>query len=332
MARLLALLLVAACAGGCASSKSLMTVKVPVTDLRGQPNTAATLAAHDPLQETQLLYGEQVKVVKKSEGWVQVEALEQQEFSHAKRWQGYPGWVPAATLVPWDAFLSPTIVVTAKWAQGLNEPYASTPSSWRFPLGTRLRATDMGGAFWMVELVDGGDAVYLRAGDARSLRSLEEATADERRQLIVRSAERLLGDGYFWGGRSPQAPEWGGRSPQAADASLRVSGVDCSGLTNLAYRAAGVDIPRDAHEQFLRATPVEMLRPGDLLFLSERGDPKRIVHVMLYAGGDALIEGPGTGLAVRRIAVSERLGRPVGQLARGTVVDGQTVTFGSFVQ
>ena len=60
--------------------------------------------------------------------------------------------------------------------------------------------------------------------------------------------------------------------------------MDCSGLVNLAYRAAGLDIPRDAHEQFLRAKPVNALQPGDLIFLSERQNPKRIVHVMLYEG------------------------------------------------
>jgi cell wall-associated NlpC family hydrolase len=110
-----------------------------------------------------------------------------------------------------------------------------------------------------------------------------------------------------------------------------VTGVDCSGLINLAYRTVGMDIPRDAHEQFLRAKPVNALQPADTIFLSERGNPKRIVHVMLYAGEGEAIEGPGTGSVVRRIAVVERLGQPLDWLAPGAIIDGQTVFFGSFL-
>ena len=110
-----------------------------------------------------------------------------------------------------------------------------------------------------------------------------------------------------------------------------MTGVDCSGLVNLAYRSAGVEIPRDAHEQFLRAKRVTTLEPADLVFLSERADPARIVHVMLYAGEGEVIEGPGTGLTVRRIALAQRLGRPIDQLSPGAVIDGQTVFFGSYL-
>ena len=107
--------------------------------------------------------------------------------------------------------------------------------------------------------------------------------------------------------------------------------MDCSGLINLAYRSAGVDVPRDAHEQFLRAKRVNALQPADLIFLSERGNPRHIVHVMLYAGNGELIEGPGTGMVVRRIRVTERLGQSTDWLSSDTVIDGQTVFFGSFL-
>jgi len=93
----------------------------------------------------------------------------------------------------------------------------------------------------------------------------------------------------------------------------------------------GLDIPRDAHEQFLRAKRINALQPADLIFLSERSNPKRIVHVMLYAGNGELIEGPGTGEAVRRIAITSRLGQPLDWLAPGSVVDGQTVYFGTYL-
>ncbi|MDP3703043.1 MAG: C40 family peptidase [Candidatus Omnitrophota bacterium] len=296
---------------GCASSKSLMTISVPVADLRAQPNTTAQAGVHDQGEETQLLYGEQVRVLNRREGWVGVEAIEQQEFSHAHRWQGYPGWIPSTALAPWEQWLEPTIVITAKWAQTWHDAHLMRASPWRFALGTRLKATDFAGQRWQAELLN-GQMVWLRYQDARSFEELAALTPVEQRTHVVRNAALLVGDPYYWGGRSP-------------------SGVDCSGLVNLAFRGAGVAIPRDAHEQFLRARPVTTLQPADLIFLSERSNPARIVHVMLYTGEGEIIEGPGTGSAVRRIALAQRLGRSMDQLSSGLVVDEQTVSFGSYL-
>ena len=307
-------------AAGCAAQKPLMSVIVPVTDLRAQPHTTAQPASHDPLEETQLLYGELVKLLNTEDGWAQVEAVEQPEFTHARRWQGYPGWVLASELVPADSWLAPTIVVTERWAATWEDAYNLIPSRWRFPLGTRLRAVDMGGQRWKVELLD-GSTVWMPHHFARSLEELRAQSAAEKRRAILRNAELLIGDPYYWGGRSPNT----------TDFVDRVTGVDCSGLVNLAYRASGLDIPRDAHEQFLRAHPVNAPQPADLIFLSERENPQRIVHVMLYAGEGMLIEGPGTGQAVRRIAIEQRLGHSLDWLESGSVVDGQTVSFGSYL-
>ena len=150
-------------------------------------------------------------------------------------------------------------------------------------------------------------------------RGRHQSTASKRRAILL-SAEQFIGDPYFWGGRSPYT--------EAGPA--RVTGVDCSGLVNLAYRSAGIRIPRDAHEQFIRAREVDTLQPADLIFLSEASNPSRIVHVMLYAGEGDVIEGPGTGLAVRRIALERRLRLPADAITPGASVDGQTVSFGTY--
>jgi len=295
-----------------------MVVAIPVADLRGEPHTTVQPEIHDPLQESQLLYGERVRVVKTENGWAHVEALEQPEYTHGKKWRGYPGWVPREALAHAEAAWEPNIIVTAKWAPTWTDAYQTDPAGMALPLGTMLRATDMGGHLWKVELLT-GEVVYMRYGDAQPLDGLRVLPSGARRALVLRSADAFIGDPYVWGGRSPAREG-------------RVTGVDCSGLVNLAYRAAGMSVPRDAHEQFLRARRVDVPQPADLIFLSERGDPERIVHVMLYAGEGELIEGPGTGQAVRRIAVAERLGRPLDQLRPGAVVNEQTVFFGSYLQ
>ena len=307
----------ALCAAGCAGPAKLMAVNVPLADLRATPGTTAQPGVHDPLQETQLLYGERVRVLKVDGDWAQVEAIQQPEYTHDRSWTGYPGWVSVNVLVPAEPLPSPTIVVTDKWAQTFEDSNATRPSPWRFPLGTYLRAVDMGGQLWRIELVNGLRA-WMPAGSARLLRDVRLMPPADKRRFILRSAALFLGDPYYWGGRSPATPDY-------------ASGVDCSGLVSLAYRSVGMDLPRDAHEQWMRATRVASPQPADLIFLSEQGNPQRIVHVMLYEGDNQILEGPGTGSTVHRTNAPERLGRKIDELQPGAVVDGQTITFGSYL-
>lgn len=298
-----------------------MAASQPVVDVRRQPHTQAAPNRHDPFEETQLLYGERVRLLTVQDGWAQIEAIEQAEYTHRRKWQGYPGWVPAERLTPAEPLSPPSVVVTEKWAPVWQDAYQTQAAPFQLPLGTLLRATDMGGRLWRVELVD-GSSVWIDHAHARSLSALQALSEPEQRRLLLRTAERFLGDPYFWGGRSPaDGPSLDG-----------VTGVDCSGLVNLSYRTIGLAIPRDAHEQFMRAQRIKVPQPGDLIFLSERLNPHRIVHVMLYAGDGQVIEGPGTGLPVRRIALSQRLGQSLDWLAPGTVVDEQTVFFGTYFE
>ncbi|KOV62904.1 hydrolase Nlp/P60 [Streptomyces sp. MMG1121] len=100
----------------------------------------------------------------------------------------------------------------------------------------------------------------------------------------VAFAHRQLGTPYVWGGDGP------------AD-----GGFDCSGLTQAAYHAAGISIPRVAQAQYdasphlLKGAP---LAPGDLLFFGT--SPRDITHVALYTGGGQAIDAPHPGAVVRQ--------------------------------
>jgi gamma-D-glutamyl-L-lysine dipeptidyl-peptidase len=94
-------------------------------------------------------------------------------------------------------------------------------------------------------------------------------------------AHRYLGVSYLWAGMSKY-------------------GIDCSGLTYVAFRAAGVTLPRDAADQARIGMPVgwRYLRRGDLVFFG-RGARPNIHHVGIYLGNGLVLHAPHTGSKVK---------------------------------
>jgi len=305
---------------GCAASRqSLYVVTVPVADVRSEPGSFAKAQTHDPLQETQVLYGERVRLTKTEGAWALIEAIEQFEYTHHQRWQGYPGWVLADVLQPQRHRQPPNAIVSAKWAPVWRDARMATP--WlSLPLGTHLAVSDLDRLLYRVQLVS-GQTGWISSSSVRLHKDLERFSVEQKRRAILRTADFFLGDPYFWGGRSPFLGHSNGP----------VTGVDCSALVSLVYRSVGIEVPRDAHEQYQRARKVRRLKPADLIFLSAPNDPSKVVHVMLYADDDRLIEGPGTGLSVRRMEVTRRLGRSVKDLKPGDRLDQQTIIFGAYL-
>ncbi|MGX1273938.1 NlpC/P60 family protein [Streptomyces phaeoluteigriseus] len=75
---------------------------------------------------------------------------------------------------------------------------------------------------------------------------------------------------------------------------------DCSSLTQAAWRAAGVTLPRTALDQARAFTRValEDLRPGDLVFFHDD-----LSHTGLCTGDGMMIHAPGPGAAIREDSV-----------------------------
>jgi len=101
----------------------------------------------------------------------------------------------------------------------------------------------------------------------------------------VRAAETFLGVWYRWGGASRY-------------------GVDCSGLTMLAYAAVGVSLPHFSGGQWNSTVrvPLYNIQPGDLLFYGWHGNS----HEAMYIGGGKMIEASHSGTRVHIVGV--RLG------------------------
>ncbi len=91
------------------------------------------------------------------------------------------------------------------------------------------------------------------------------------------------GDAYVWNHTGPDT-------------------FDCSGLTQWAYKQAGLSIGRTTYDQIHSGTPVTStadLQIGDLVFFNNN------THVGLYAGGGYILHAPHSGTVVKLEKMSE---------------------------
>ncbi|MFH8368557.1 NlpC/P60 family protein [Streptomyces sp. NPDC018031] len=104
-----------------------------------------------------------------------------------------------------------------------------------------------------------------------------------RAALAVSFAYGALGKPYVWGATGP-------------------SGYDCSGLTQAAWRSAGVALPRTSYTQINAGRRVGRaeLAPGDLVFFYDG-----LSHVGLYIGGGKMIHAPRPGSTVRIAGIDD---------------------------
>lgn len=94
----------------------------------------------------------------------------------------------------------------------------------------------------------------------------------------VQYALDQVGDTYVYGAAGPDA-------------------FDCSGLTMMAWRAAGVNLPHSSRMQMSSGTPVSQseLAPGDLVFYYQP-----VSHVGVYIGNGQIVDAanPSTGVRI----------------------------------
>ncbi|WP_165685055.1 NlpC/P60 family protein [Streptomyces sp. KO7888] len=128
----------------------------------------------------------------------------------------------------------------------------------------------------------GGRASRSTPGPREGLSASSQAP-NSRAAAAVAYAYQKLGSPYVWGATGPNA-------------------FDCSGLTQAAYRAAGVSLPRTTYAQIDAGRRVgrSELLPGDLVFFYSG-----ISHVGIYVGNGRMIHAPNPSAPVRVAPVDE---------------------------
>ena len=117
--------------------------------------------------------------------------------------------------------------------------------------------------------------------DSRSSDSASDSSYATKAEKALAFARSQIGKPYVWGATGPDS-------------------YDCSGLTQGAWKAAGVDIPRVTYDQVNAGTtvPLSNAQPGDLVFFYDD-----VTHVGIYIGNGMMIHAPKPGAYVREESI-----------------------------
>lgn len=160
--------------------------------------------------------------------------------------------------------------IISSFADIKNQPKYSSYGSLTIPRGSQVAFIGENEGNWTKVMLPIGETGWVRK---EALLSRDAETGPALRQSIVDTALLYLGTQYRWGGKSPM-------------------GIDCSGLSSMAYMLNGIIIPRDSGDQmeFMKKIDRRYSKPGDLLFFPG--------HVAIYIGEDKFVHSTGMDAVV----------------------------------
>lgn len=235
----------------CLGARTRALVRTSVTDFLAEPRA-------DAPRVSQACLGSVLRLVDQSDRWYRAHAEDL-----------YLGWLRADQLIPmtlaearrWSAQVTHRVSVPRTFIH--RQPRVQAEVAAKASLLTPL-AVDAEAESWLRLRLPGGGIGWISAEAAGA----EDPVRRGDRAGLETLALRLSETPYLWGGTTP----WG---------------LDCSGLVQLLYAAAGTLLPRDTDQQLAACRPLREadLEPGDLI-----GFPG---HVGLYLDGHRLLHANG---------------------------------------
>ena len=237
---------------GIPATRKWALVKLSIATLRTEPKHSAEMA-------TQGIMGAPVKVLEKCDDWYCVQMADD-----------YIAYVPESSLAfktdaQMKAWRKAKRYIVTTYDSRLVTQAGGDETVSDLVMGNILEYKAAQGG-WLKLVTPDGRVGWVAAADVAELSqwSQQGFSADQ----IEKTARRMMGSGYLWGGTTTKV-------------------TDCSGLTKVAYLSNGIILQRDASQQALtgkimkKGTDWRQYETGDLLFF---GNEKtgRVTHVGLY--------------------------------------------------
>ncbi len=237
---------------GIPADRKWAQVKLSIATLRTEPKHSAEMA-------TQGIMGSPVKVLEKCDDWYRVQMADD-----------YIAYVPESSLAfKTDAQMkawrkAKRYIVTTYDSRLVTQANGDETVS-DLVMGNILEYKAAQGG-WLKLATPDGRVGWVAAADVAELSQWSQQGFNAAQ--IEKTARRMMGSGYLWGGTTTKV-------------------TDCSGLTKVAYLSNGIILQRDASQQALtgkimkKGTDWRQYETGDLLFF---GNEKtgRVTHVGLY--------------------------------------------------
>ncbi len=228
-------------------------VNVSVTPLREKPK-------HSSQMVDQAIMGNIIKLLRYHNGWY----LSQTHYD-------YVGWINQTGLLLCDSIGKNNWLKSANYfITDLQTSIYSLPDVTSQPIGDAVLNNVLIGnkenMSWISVFLPDGRSGYIFKNSLKPFDHNAKiiTTTDD----ILYDARRMTGVPYLWGGNSTK-------------------GNDCSGFTQIVFKANGIQLPRDARQQAnqgIKIIPNEdwsNIFPGDLLFF---GKKDRVTHVGISTG------------------------------------------------
>ena len=225
-------------------------VKLAIASLRTDGRHAAEMA-------TQAIMGMPVKVLEKKGDWYRVQTPD-----------NYISYCPGNSLHltteremrAWRS--ARRYIVTAYQSQMVEKPGSDATVS-DLVLGNILEYKGRSGKWIKLATPDGREG-YVAQADVKEFAEWAQQKPDMK--LVEKTARRMMGAGYLWGGTSTKV-------------------TDCSGLAKVSYFANAIILQRDASQQALTGKRIaaeewQKARLGDLVFFGSKSG--RVTHVGIY--------------------------------------------------
>jgi gamma-D-glutamyl-L-lysine dipeptidyl-peptidase len=253
-------------------------VEVSVCNIRYSPKHAGELAS-------QALMGTPVRILEKEDnGWLLIQTPDQ-----------YISWVDRGAITMmnkegidrWKAV--PKIIYTRSYGLAYSEPDEESATVSDLVAGCMMELVAEKGDFYQVLFADQRTGFIYKNESNVYNEWLAKMSASE--ESLIKTAKRLMGVPYLWGGTS-------------------FKGVDCSGFTKTVYFLNGIVLPRDASQQVMIGETIDKtgnwneLKPGDLLFFGDKREDgsERVIHVAMWLGNGEFIH------ASDKVRVSSMIG------------------------